>query len=76
MTQLVEGKYHLEDDTGTVKLDLSKTKFHKGLFTYNCVILVEGCFEDGFLHANAIGLPPCEDSSTTRFVLFSIFDEL
>ncbi|XP_071517352.1 DNA polymerase epsilon subunit 2 [Panulirus ornatus] len=66
LTQLIEGQHHLEDDTGAVQLDLSDTKFHNGLFTHNCFILVEGWYEDGLLHANAVGLPPPEAANSTR----------
>ncbi|KAK8728711.1 hypothetical protein OTU49_009106, partial [Cherax quadricarinatus] len=66
LTQLIEGQHHLEDDTGAVHLDLTNAKFHPGLFTHNCFILVEGWYEDGMLHASAIGLPPPEASSSTR----------
>ncbi|XP_069180346.1 DNA polymerase epsilon subunit 2-like [Procambarus clarkii] len=72
LTQLMEGQHHLEDDTGAVHLDLSKTKFHTGLFTHNCYVLVEGWYEDGILHANAIGLPPPEAPSSTRALIGNI----
>ncbi|XP_066947296.1 DNA polymerase epsilon subunit 2 isoform X1 [Macrobrachium rosenbergii] len=72
LTQLVEGRHHLEDDTGFVPLDLSKTRFHNGLFTYNCFILVEGWYEDGVLFATAVGLPPPEEANTTRAYLGNI----
>ncbi|MCL4134923.1 UNVERIFIED_CONTAM: hypothetical protein GTU68_064450, partial [Idotea baltica] len=69
LTQLLEGESHIEDDTGAVKVDLANAKFHTGLFTQNCFVLLEGWFEDGVLHANAIGLPPAENSTTTRALL-------
>src|SRR5438445_792130 len=37
-----QGKYHLEDPSGMVELDLSAATFHTGLFTENCVVLIEG----------------------------------
>uniref|UniRef100_A0A2K6GSJ1 DNA polymerase II subunit 2 n=1 Tax=Propithecus coquereli TaxID=379532 RepID=A0A2K6GSJ1_PROCO len=40
ITQLKEGKFFLEDPTGTVQLDLSK--FHSGLYTEACFVLAEG----------------------------------
>jgi DNA polymerase epsilon subunit 2 len=40
--KLFQGKYHLEDPSGTVELDLSAATFHTGLFTENCVVLIEG----------------------------------
>ena len=42
LTQVTHGKYSLEDPTGAVTLDLSETKFHTGLYTENCFVLVEG----------------------------------
>lgn len=42
LTQSVPGKYTLEDPTGVVTLDMSEAKFHKGLFTETCFVLVEG----------------------------------
>ncbi|XP_055145459.1 DNA polymerase epsilon subunit 2 isoform X10 [Symphalangus syndactylus] len=42
ITQLKEGKFFLEDPTGTVQLDLSKAQFHSGLYTEACFVLAEG----------------------------------
>ncbi|XP_057162352.1 DNA polymerase epsilon subunit 2 isoform X2 [Ursus arctos] len=42
ITQLKEGKFFLEDPTGTVQLDLSKAQFHSGLYTESCFVLAEG----------------------------------
>ncbi|CAL4077086.1 unnamed protein product, partial [Meganyctiphanes norvegica] len=72
LTQLTEGQYHLEDDTGAVTLDLKETKFHTGLFVQNCYVLVEGWYEDGVLHALAMGLPPPEAPNSTRALLGNI----
>ncbi|XP_065404850.1 DNA polymerase epsilon subunit 2 isoform X5 [Macaca fascicularis] len=66
ITQLKEGKFFLEDPTGTVQLDLSKAQFHSGLYTEACFVLAEGWFEDQVFHVNAFGFPPTEPSSTTR----------
>ncbi|CAL8111184.1 unnamed protein product [Orchesella dallaii] len=66
ITQLVEGKYFLEDTTGSVELDLSEAKFHTGLYTENCFVLAEGHYEDKIFHISAIGLPPPESASVTR----------
>ena len=30
LTQLTEGRYYLEDDTGFLPLDMAKAKFHSG----------------------------------------------
>ncbi|XP_055990130.1 DNA polymerase epsilon subunit 2 isoform X2 [Sorex fumeus] len=66
ITQLREGKYFLEDPTGTVQVDLSKAQFHSGLYTESCFVLAEGWFEDQVFHVNAFGFPPTEPSNTTR----------
>ncbi|XP_056401308.1 DNA polymerase epsilon subunit 2 [Hyla sarda] len=66
ITQLKEGKYFLEDPSGTVQLDLSKAQFHSGLYTESCFVLAEGWYEDKVFHVNAFGFPPTEPSSTTR----------
>ena len=42
LAQIKHGKYSLEDPTGCVDLDMSEAKFHRGLYTENCFVLVEG----------------------------------
>uniref|UniRef100_A0A672HCR2 DNA polymerase epsilon subunit n=1 Tax=Salarias fasciatus TaxID=181472 RepID=A0A672HCR2_SALFA len=64
ITQLKEGKYYLEDPSGTVQLDMSK--FHNGLYTESCFVLAEGWYEDSVFHVNGFGFPPTELSSGTR----------
>uniref|UniRef100_A0AAR2IUB4 DNA polymerase epsilon subunit n=1 Tax=Pygocentrus nattereri TaxID=42514 RepID=A0AAR2IUB4_PYGNA len=64
VTQLKEGKFFLEDQTGSVQLNLSK--FHSGLYTESCFVLAEGWYEDSVFHVTAFGFPPIEPSSTTR----------
>ncbi|CAL9687055.1 unnamed protein product [Knipowitschia caucasica] len=64
ITQLKEGKFYLEDPSGTVQLDMSK--FHNGLYTESCFVLAEGWYEDGVFHVNGVGFPPTEPSSATR----------
>ncbi|XP_055497097.1 DNA polymerase epsilon subunit 2 [Leucoraja erinacea] len=66
ITQLKEGKFFLEDPTGTVQLELSKAQFHSGLYTESCFVLAEGWYEDGVFHVNGFGFPPTEPSSVTR----------
>uniref|UniRef100_A0AAR2JWB5 DNA polymerase II subunit 2 n=1 Tax=Pygocentrus nattereri TaxID=42514 RepID=A0AAR2JWB5_PYGNA len=58
------GKFFLEDQTGSVQLNLSK--FHSGLYTESCFVLAEGWYEDSVFHVTAFGFPPIEPSSTTR----------
>ena len=45
LTQVKHGSFSLEDPTGAVPLDLAEAKFHKGLYTENCFVLVEGWYE-------------------------------
>nr|XP_061798267.1 DNA polymerase epsilon subunit 2-like [Nerophis lumbriciformis] len=66
ITQLKEGKFYLEDPTGTVELNMSKAQFHNGLYTECSFVLAEGCYEDSVLHVNGFGTPPIEPSSATR----------
>ena len=42
LSQLKHGKFSLEDPTGVVDLDMTEAKFHKGLFTESCFVLIEG----------------------------------
>jgi len=72
LTQITEGKLHLEDDTGAVPLDMKDTKFHTGLFPHNCLVLVEGSYDDGVLRCNAVGLPPAETADTSRAMLGNV----
>uniref|UniRef100_A0A8C3ARZ1 DNA polymerase epsilon subunit n=1 Tax=Cyclopterus lumpus TaxID=8103 RepID=A0A8C3ARZ1_CYCLU len=64
VTQLKEGKFYLEDPSGTVQLEMSK--FHNGLYTESCFVLAEGWYEDAVFHVNGFGFPPTESSSGTR----------
>ncbi|PWA22562.1 hypothetical protein CCH79_00015177, partial [Gambusia affinis] len=57
ITQLKEGKFYLEDPSGT---------FHSGLYTESCFVLAEGWYEDSVFHVNGFGFPPTEPSSATR----------
>ncbi|RKO84072.1 DNA polymerase alpha/epsilon subunit B-domain-containing protein, partial [Blyttiomyces helicus] len=47
LTQMEEGKYHLEDPDAYIELDFSRKKDQgTGLFTLNCFALVEGYYTD------------------------------
>ncbi|XP_064467493.1 DNA polymerase epsilon subunit 2-like [Ornithodoros turicata] len=72
ITQLTEGKYHLEDTSGSVEIDLSKASFTGGLFTENCFVLAEGQYDDGVFHVQTIGLPPAESGMSTQKYFGSI----
>lgn len=66
LTQMKADKFYLEDPTGSVELDLSKTVFHTGLFTEDSIVLAEGWYEDAVFHVKAIGFPPVETSKEMR----------
>ncbi|KAG2446253.1 hypothetical protein HXX76_000845 [Chlamydomonas incerta] len=56
-----DGRYLLEDTTGTVPLDLDGAETAAGFYTENCVVIAEGALgHDGAFHVRALGLPPCE----------------
>ncbi|CAG9792522.1 unnamed protein product [Diatraea saccharalis] len=65
LTQLTEGKFYLEDPTGSVQLDLSQTKYHSGLFTENSFVLAEGYYDDKVFHVMGVVLPPPENRVTS-----------
>eukprot|EP00094_Tigriopus_californicus_P009484 TCALIF_09146-PA protein Name:"Similar to POLE2 DNA polymerase epsilon subunit 2 (Homo sapiens)" AED:0.02 eAED:0.02 QI:0/0/0/0.75/1/1/4/0/457 len=66
VTQIKHGNYSLEDPTGVITLDLSETKFHTGLYTENCFVLLEGWYDEEVFHGTAMGFPPAETSETSR----------
>lgn len=61
LSQLEEGRFWLEDCTGSVGVDLTDAATSAGLFTEGCVVLAEGELRrDGIFQARALGFPPCE----------------
>lgn len=66
LTQLREGKFHLEDPTGHVELNLSNCTFQTGLYVENSIVLAEGLYEDKVFHVGAIGFPPLETAQESR----------
>ncbi|KAG1656761.1 DNA polymerase epsilon subunit 2 [Nymphon striatum] len=68
LSNIEEGKYHLEDSTGTMIIQLAQaiSFFHSGIFTENSFVLAEGWYEDGTFQATAIGFPPIENAAITR----------
>lgn len=60
LTQLTEGKFYLEDPTGSVPLDISQTRYHSGLFTESSFVLAEGYYDDKVLYVMGLVLPPSE----------------
>lgn len=65
LTQLTEGKFYLEDPTGSVLLDMTETRYHSGLFTENSFVLAEGFYDDKVLHVMGLVLPPSETRATS-----------
>ncbi|XP_072385844.1 DNA polymerase epsilon subunit 2 isoform X1 [Diabrotica undecimpunctata] len=70
--QVSEGKWHLEDPTGMVELNLQHAKFQIGFFSENTLVLVNGCYEDRILLVSSIVLPPGEDYRSSRPVFGNI----
>lgn len=54
LTQLKEGKFYIEDPTGSIELDLNGTRFHSGFFCEGCFVLVEGSYNNGILKGQCI----------------------
>ncbi|XP_065563321.1 DNA polymerase epsilon subunit 2-like isoform X2 [Artemia franciscana] len=66
LTQLKEGKFYLEDPTGSVPIDLSNAVFQAGLYTEGCFVLTEGWYDNGVYYVKGVGFPPPEPAKTTR----------
>lgn len=66
LTQLTEGKFYLEDPTGSVLLDMTQTSYHSGLFTESCFVLAEGYYDDKVFHVMGLFLPPAESRATSQ----------
>lgn len=66
LSQLKEGKFHLEDTTGAVELDLSQCVFQTGMFVESSIVLAEGLYNDGIFHVGGIGFPPIESAKESR----------
>lgn len=66
LTQLTENRYHIEDPTGCVPLDLSRAQYHSGLFCEGCFVLVEGSYADQRLRVAGLGFPPPELATSSR----------
>ncbi|XP_037938903.1 DNA polymerase epsilon subunit 2 [Teleopsis dalmanni] len=66
LTQIIEGKFFVEDPTGYVELDLSAARFHSGFFCEGCFVLAEGTFNNGVLKVDGLGFPPAEPASSSR----------
>ncbi|XP_061395815.1 DNA polymerase epsilon subunit 2 [Musca vetustissima] len=66
LTQLKEGKFFIEDPTGSVELDLSGAKFHAGFFCEGCFVLAEGSYAGEVLKVDGLGFPPAEPAASSR----------
>ncbi|KAI9483679.1 MAG: DNA polymerase alpha/epsilon subunit B-domain-containing protein [Benjaminiella poitrasii] len=74
LTQLEEGKIHLEDEDAHIELVLDNSNYTYGLFTDGCFVIVEGKYgEDHKFHVTEINLPPAEPRDMTD-ALFSHVD--
>ena len=61
LSQLEDGRFWLEDATGSCAVDVSGAATSAGLFTENCVVVAEGSLRrDGVFEARALGFPPVE----------------
>lgn len=66
LTQLKDGKIHLEDPSGFVELDLRDAKMHTGVFCEGCYVLAQGKYKEGVLHVSSLGFPPPESADASR----------
>jgi len=66
LTQLREDEYHLEDTSGTVRIDLTDTDFQDTFVMEGCIAIASGVYKDGTLHVEKIDFPPIESSESSR----------
>ncbi|CAI5723284.1 unnamed protein product [Hyaloperonospora brassicae] len=65
-------RFYLEDFTSRIVIDLTNAVYTDGLFTVNCVVLVEGRVIDDVLHVQSMGFPPPETKEASMDVLGGI----
>lgn len=65
LVQLTEGKFYLEDPTGSILLDMSETRYHSGLICEYTYVLAEGYYDDKVFHVMGLVLPPPETRATS-----------
>ncbi|OWZ23863.1 DNA polymerase epsilon subunit [Phytophthora megakarya] len=65
-------RFYLEDFTSRIIVDFSNVAYTDGLFTINCVVLVEGEVIDDVLHVQSMGFPPPETKEASLEVLGGI----
>ncbi|XP_022186032.1 DNA polymerase epsilon subunit 2 [Nilaparvata lugens] len=68
LTTMKDGRYQLEDPTGSIPINLTGVKYHTGFFTDNCFVLAEGNYKDEIFHVDSIGFPPTETAEMSRAV--------
>eukprot|EP00937_MAST-01D_sp_MAST-1D-sp2_P002524 g2524.t1 len=69
LCQQEEGAYCLEDATSSITLDLSRCRTTDGIFTENCIVMVEGELVDDVFVASMMGFPPPEPRAETMRVM-------
>eukprot|EP01134_Creolimax_fragrantissima_P004023 CFRG4023T1 len=72
LIQYEENRYHLQDMSGHVNVNLDFAQLTTGMFTEQCIVLAEGNYIDSIFHVKVLGLPPSEPSSTTRRIFRDI----
>uniref|UniRef100_A0AAV1UIC8 DNA polymerase epsilon subunit n=1 Tax=Peronospora matthiolae TaxID=2874970 RepID=A0AAV1UIC8_9STRA len=65
-------RFYLEDFTSRIVIDLANAVYTDGIFTVNCVVLVEGQVMDDVLHVQSMGFPPPETKEASMDVLGGI----
>ncbi|GAB9463817.1 hypothetical protein Gpo141_00001264 [Globisporangium polare] len=65
-------RIYLEDLTSRIYVDLTNATYTNGLFTVNCVVLVEGEVIDDVLHVHSMGFPPPEPKAQSLDILSGI----
>ncbi|KAF1802798.1 DNA polymerase alpha/epsilon subunit B-domain-containing protein [Mucor lusitanicus] len=73
LTQVEEGKLHLEDEDAHIELIMHEANYDYGLFTDGAFVLVEGIYRDHRFYVKEINLPPAESREMTD-ALFSHVD--
>uniref|UniRef100_A0A182M5M8 DNA polymerase II subunit 2 n=1 Tax=Anopheles culicifacies TaxID=139723 RepID=A0A182M5M8_9DIPT len=72
LTQLTEGRYYLEDPTGSVPIDITTANFSSGLFCEGCFLLAYGKYRDGILKVDEVGFPFPELAADSRAFFGSV----
>ncbi|TYZ58561.1 hypothetical protein PybrP1_007279 [[Pythium] brassicae (nom. inval.)] len=62
-------RIYLEDLTSRIYVDLTNATYTNGLFTVNCIVLVEGEVIDDVLHVHSMGFPPPEPKAQSLAIL-------